>query len=56
MTAAGRICAVCQRPVFGDAIRVIRDSASGARPDMWVHPECDRDPLRPLKPRPRRAR
>ncbi len=55
MSPAGRICAVCQRPVQGEGIRIIRHSASGARPDGWVHPACDRAPLRALKPRPRRA-
>ncbi|GGT00724.1 hypothetical protein GCM10010286_27120 [Streptomyces toxytricini] len=54
MTPAGRVCVVCQEPVLGEGIRIVRHSASGALPDCWVHAGCERVPLRPLRPRPRR--
>ncbi|MET9697655.1 hypothetical protein ABZY31_12085 [Streptomyces sp. NPDC006529] len=49
MTAAGRICAVCDRPIRAGGTEFIRHSASGARPSDWAHdirdPACK--PVRP---------
>lgn len=37
MTAADRICCVCDQPITGPANVIVRDSASGARPNDYSH-------------------
>ncbi len=41
---AGRICARCQRPIRGMRYeKIVPFSASGARPDQYVHHHGDPD-------------
>ncbi|MET9698947.1 hypothetical protein ABZY31_18740 [Streptomyces sp. NPDC006529] len=47
--AAGRICAVCDRPIRTGGVEFIRHSTSGARPSDWAH--AIRDPgCKPARP------
>ncbi|MFZ3473069.1 hypothetical protein ACODT3_10955 [Streptomyces sp. 4.24] len=36
--SAGRICCECDQAIIGEAREVVRHSASGVRPNDWVHP------------------
>ncbi|MFE9254667.1 hypothetical protein [Streptomyces sp. NPDC006879] len=44
-----QFCTLCDHPIRGSAERLAPDSASGARPDAWRHPQdrhghCITDP------------
>ncbi|MCX5407537.1 hypothetical protein OHA37_27195 [Streptomyces sp. NBC_00335] len=43
---AGRICCECQQAIVGEAREIVRHSASGVRPNDYVHV----DPCPPWRP------
>lgn len=47
---AGRICCVCDQAIIGPARKLVRHSASAARPDDYVHAaDCPpREPVRSM--------
>lgn len=48
---AGRICCECDQPIRGEAREIVRHSASGVRPNDWVHPVGQCDPETPRRSR-----